>query len=94
MCTLAGGALGLVLASVGIHALQALGPTSIPRLAGVGIDETVFGYTAGVSVLLGLLVAILPAARTNTLSLRSALSYGGRSGTVRDRQLARGAFFV
>jgi predicted permease len=95
ICTLLGGALGLVLASVGIHAFRAVGPTSIPRLANVGIDATVFAYTAGISVLLGLLLAILPAARTNPSRLYRALADGGRGVTVgRDRQLVRGAFVV
>jgi putative ABC transport system permease protein len=90
-----GGALGLVLAYVGIHALRALGPTSIPRLAGVGIDRTVFSYTAGVSILVGLVVAIVPAARTNPSRLRHALADGGRGGTVgRDRHLVRGVLVV
>jgi putative ABC transport system permease protein len=90
-----GGVLGLVLAWVGIHALRAVDPTSIPRLAGVELDETVFAYTAGVSVLLGLLVAALPGARTNPSRLRDALADGGRGGGVgRDRQRVRGAFVV
>jgi putative ABC transport system permease protein len=92
---LAGGALGLVLAWGGIRVLRSMGPTSIPRLGSVGIDAGVFAYTAGLSIVLGLLVAILPAARTNPARLRHVLADGGQRGGVgRSRQLVRGAFVV
>ena len=95
ICALAGGALGLALASMGIGALRAFGPTSIPRLDGLGIGPTAIAYTAGLSLLLGLLVAILPAAGTSPSRLRRALADGGRAGTVgRGRQALRGAFVV
>ena len=92
---LAGGVIGLAVAWVGVRVVRAIGPMSIPRLTSAGIDGSVFAYTAGVSILVGLLVAILPAARTNPSTLRHALADGGRGGGVgRDRQLVRGAFVV
>jgi predicted permease len=93
-CALAGGLLGLALASAGISAFRMLAPTDIPRVADAGIDGTVFAYTAGVSVIVGILVAILPAARMDPARLRHSLADGSRGTVGRDRQLVRGAFVV
>lgn len=93
--TLVGGALGLLLAWAGIRVLRSMGPTSIPRIAEVGIDAGTFAYATALSIAVGLLVTILPAARTKPSRLRHALNDGGRGRSVgRDRYFVHGVFVV
>ena len=91
---LAGGMGGVALAYAGLRALVALAPASIPRLDEIGINLTVLAVTAGVSLASGLLFALLPALRTASSRVLSAL-HAGRSGhTGRERQVARRALVV
>ena len=86
LLALIGGLGGLVLAFAGIRVLTATSPASIPRLDDVGISATVFWYTAGMSVLVGLFFGVLPTLQTGSAKLRAALTDGGRGSTVgRDR---------
>ena len=52
---LAGGVLGLAAAAVFLRAVPALAPVDVARLDEVGIDGAVFVFTAGVSIVAGLL---------------------------------------
>src|SRR5690606_21804672 len=64
---LAGGALGVVLAVVGVRALVAAGPAELPRLHEVGMDATVLLFALTLSVLAGLGFGALPLPRYLTL---------------------------
>ena len=46
----AGGALGLLVAVWGVDALVQISPASLPRLHGVGVNATVLGFTAALSL--------------------------------------------
>src|SRR5690606_24652826 len=81
LLSLAGGALGLLLAYWATDALLALRPPGLPELDGVGVDGTVVAFTAGVSVLTGLLFGVLPAAQATRPALAGSLREGGR-GTL------------
>ena len=75
--------------------LVAVGPASIPRLEDIGISGSVFWFTAGVSLLAGLLFAVLPTIQTGSAKLRAALTDGGRGSTVgRERHRARSLLVV
>ena len=90
----AGGIGGVVLAYGGLHALVALAPASIPRLDEIGINLTVLAVTAGVSLAAGLLFALLPALRTASSRVLTALHAGRRGNTGRERQIARRVLVV
>ncbi len=77
----AGGTLGLLLAQWGVDALVMLAPRSIPRLAEIGMDRTVFAFTALVSVATGILFGLVPAVEVSRSNLNDALKEGGRSST-------------
>ena len=95
LLALIGGLGGLVLAYTGIRVLVSIGPASIPRLDGVGISATVFWFTAGVSLLAGLLFGVLPTIQTGSAKVRAALTDGGRGSSVgRDRLRIRGLLVV
>ncbi len=93
---LVGGAAGLVLAYGAIHALVALTPQNIPRLDEVGIDHSIVGYTAGISLLTGLLFGALPAFRISGVDFTESLVEGGqRGGTgLRHNRLRKGLVVV
>ncbi len=83
--SLAGGALGLLVAKFGLDALIALSPADTPRLDSVGIDGRVLVFTLGVSLLTGFLFGLAPALQTSRPDLNSTLKEGGRGsgGSVR-----------
>jgi predicted permease len=57
---LLGGALGLFVAWTGVRALTTAYPESVPRVAGIGIDPAVLGFTLLVSALTGLVFGLAP----------------------------------
>jgi predicted permease len=87
-----GGVAGVALAHFGLTALIAVDPTSVPRLAEVGLDGAVLGYAISVSVFTGLLFGIAPALRSGSVDLQNELKEGGRgtSGGARRHRIQRG----
>ena len=79
---LAGGGLGLLLASASIGPLLKLSAGSVPNMGPVGIDRWVLAFTMGISVLTGILFGLVPALRTAKLNLRESLSEGWRSSSA------------
>ncbi|MGH7690268.1 MAG: ADOP family duplicated permease, partial [Gemmatimonadaceae bacterium] len=86
-----GGVLGLALASVGVALLQRLPVgAAIPRLGDVRINGAVVAFALGVSLLAALVVSVMPALRTGSISLATLLAADGRTATgTRGRQRAR-----
>jgi len=92
---LAGGVLGLVLAKWGLTALIALSPEDIPRLAQIGIDARVLGFTLLVSLLTGLAFGLVPAIQASRPDLNESLKESGRSTTGGvERRRVRSALVV
>jgi putative ABC transport system permease protein len=78
-----GGALGSILAAWGLRALTWLHPANLPRLDEVRLDARVFVFTAGISMLTGLLFGLIPALRAAQPDLTEALKdsrHGGSGG--------------
>jgi putative ABC transport system permease protein len=95
LLALIGGAAGILLAYVGTRALVAAAPASIPRLEEIGIQGPVLLYTAGISILAGLLFGVLPALRSGSDKMLGAIKDGGRGATIgRDRHVARSLLVV
>jgi predicted permease len=78
---LAAGLLGLGLAALGVRALLAFAPSDIPRLDDVAIDPGILAFTAGVSLLTGLLFGLAPAWKAARSNPNEALKEGGRGST-------------
>jgi putative ABC transport system permease protein len=87
--SLVGGAAGAGLAWVGILGLKAIAPPNLPRLEAIGINGGVLGFTAGVSILTGLLFGLIPAFATARPDLFTALRPGGRHTGHRSKRMAR-----
>ncbi|HEX6536225.1 MAG TPA: ABC transporter permease [Gemmatimonadaceae bacterium] len=86
-----GGALGLVLAALGVHLLRTLGAgMNVPRITEVHLSLPVLAFAVVVTALAALLVAAVPALRSGAISPAAALAGSGRSATVgRERRRAR-----
>jgi putative ABC transport system permease protein len=78
MLSLAGGALGLLLAYWGTDVLVVLAPDNVPRLNEVGVDARVFGFTLAVSLITGLLFGLIPAIHAAKPNLNEDLKEGSK----------------
>jgi putative ABC transport system permease protein len=72
--------LGVLLAYGACRALVAFGAVDIPRLKEIGLDMRVVGFTAGLSVLIGLVFGVVPALRASRPDLVVLLK-GGKGGS-------------
>ncbi len=81
LISLAGGALGLLLAWTALGPLLKISADSLPPAFSVGLDGWVLVFTLVVSVGTGLLFGIVPALRTARLDLRETLNEGSRGST-------------
>jgi putative ABC transport system permease protein len=79
LVAIAGGALGLVIASWSVDLLIALAPDTIPRLGEVTLDRRVVLFTALVSLATGVIFGIVPALRASGPAVNDALKDGGRT---------------
>src|SRR5439155_23960127 len=75
-----GGAVGLLIATVAVRAVAALGADRIPRGDAVSIDATVMLFAFALSTVTGLVFGVGPALHAARADAHSALSEGGRSG--------------
>ena len=84
----AGAVLGLAVARLLIDAMLASGPAALPRVAEIGLDPWVAGFTLAVSLAAGLLVGVAPARQASRGNVRRALQqggYGSSAGGARPR---------
>jgi predicted permease len=88
---LAGGALGVLLAVAAVRALGASGAAQLPRAGAIRVDGVVLAFTAGLSLLSGLLFGLLPVLRASRPDVQHSLRVGARgslgSGGQRLRSL-------
>jgi putative ABC transport system permease protein len=90
-----GGGLGILLAGWGTDLIPILSAGTIPRVDQIEIDFKVLLFTAGVSLLTGLLFGLAPVTQSLKSSIGSSLKDGGRGsvGAARGRRL-RGSLIV
>lgn len=90
---IAGGALGILLAAVGIRPFIVFWPGGLPRAERVGLDWHVLLFALGVSLASGLLFGLAPALRVSARELEHALRAGSRNLAGSSRRL-HGVFVV
>lgn len=87
---LIGGAFGLLLSIVGMRALLALGPGSLPRLQTIGLDLPTLAVTFGLSIITGLLFGLAPVLQTRKWNWFESLKESTRGSSAgRSRVNAR-----
>jgi putative ABC transport system permease protein len=95
LLSLIGGGLGVLVAWWGTKALVALSPPALIDLKGVRVSWTVLGFTAGLSLLTGIIFGLAPALEATRFDLQGSLKEGGKNvgGTAGGSHL-RNAFVV
>lgn len=74
----AGGALGVGLAAAALPLVRAVAPVGFPRIDSIAIDPVVLAVAASISLVAGLLAAIVPAALATRRAVVKDLRDGGR----------------
>jgi putative ABC transport system permease protein len=91
---LAGGALGLLFATLGRRLLVAFAQRFTPLAEEVGVDWKVLAFTLAVSLLAGIAFGLLPALHATRRDLNTALKEGGHATAGRGRHRFRNALVV
>jgi putative ABC transport system permease protein len=73
LLALLGGVLGILLAILGTSVIVTMGVRVIPQLVGVSVDGQVLAFTAGLSLITGLVFGLVPALRMSAVALHSKL---------------------
>ena len=98
LLSLAGGALGLVIASWGVPAMVATLPENqldaLPFLKSLQIDLGILGFSFALSLLTGMVFGLAPALQSSRLDLTEALKEGGRHASAGSGQRLRSALVV
>jgi putative ABC transport system permease protein len=82
LLALAGGGLGLLLATWGLQAALRVLPEALPRVQEVHLDSHVLLFTVAVSLLTGILFGLAPALRGSTADIQATLKEGGRGASA------------
>jgi putative ABC transport system permease protein len=85
LLSLAGAALGVLLAYFGVQGIRAWLPAGLPRVAAIGIDLRVLATAIGVAAITGVFFGIVPAFQSSRADLSAALKDSGRSTTTGSR---------
>jgi putative ABC transport system permease protein len=78
MLSLFGGALGMVVAVVGLRSFVALSPAGLPRLASIHVDAIALVFGVLVTSVIGLAVGVLPALHASRDDLQAGLQATSR----------------
>jgi putative ABC transport system permease protein len=82
---LAGGALALVTANLGVRALVAVAPPELPRAQGIRVDGIVLAFATALAALSGLVAGLIPALQVSRDASIGAMRSTPRSVTPRLR---------
>lgn len=88
LLSLLGSALGLALASAAVRALVSLAPEDTFGIANAGLNLSVLGYTAALTIVTSLLFGLLPALGLSKPDLNEALKESGRNTSESPRAKA------
>jgi ABC-type antimicrobial peptide transport system permease subunit len=78
LLSLAGGAIGLLLAVWGNSLLVSLIPREVPRIDDVTLDGRILLFTFAISIVTGLMFGLVPALQASRFDLNHSLKEGGR----------------
>src|SRR5271155_549067 len=94
LLSLGGGALGVLVAILGVGPVLAAVPGSLPRSENIGLNGPVLLFTFGVSIAVGILFGLAPVFRSWSADLQGALKEGGRGSTGRHQRAQSGLVIV
>src|SRR5579859_354364 len=93
LLALAGGGLGLLIASWGMQGVLKVLPGALPRAEEIHLDGRVLMFTFAASLLVGILFGLAPALKTSKSDLHNTLKEGGR-GLIGARHRTQSVFVV
>jgi len=93
LLTFLGGALGILVAEVGVRALIVLSPPGLPRASAIRIDVAAFAFAIVVTMLIGVVVGLIPALHAFRADLVGSLQLNSRHN-IGGHQLTRQALVV
>jgi predicted permease len=93
MLAVLGGGLGMVVALVGVPLLVALSPAALPRSSAIAVDGAVIVFAAGLTILIGLIIGVVPASNVLRSDAHVGLQRHLRR-SVGGRQWTRGVLVV
>ena len=82
LLSIAGGLLGLALASLALRLGVSFLPETLPRVDSIDLDWQVVAFALGLAVLTGLLCGLIPAFAAARTGVNEALKEGGRTGSA------------
>jgi predicted permease len=82
LLSVAGGVLGLALASTALRVGVSFLPESMPRVSAIGLDWKVIGFALFLAVFTGFLCGLIPAIAAARIGVNDALKEAGRTGTA------------
>ncbi len=91
---IAGGALGLLLATALLRVFALVAPANFPRLSAIGLDVRVLVFSLLVATIVGLLAGVVPAFHTARAEPSDALRDGGSRGATAGRARAANRLLV
>ena len=95
LLSLVGGGVGLLLAKWGMDLLLTLAPANLPRMSNVSLDGRVLAFTAGITLLTGVVFGLVPAWQLSKPNLSETMKDAGRGSTEGGRrQLIRSSLVV
>ena len=94
LLAVAGGGIGLLLASWAVRWFVSLSPNTIPRVDEISVDPRVAGFTLLVSVATGVLFGLVPALQVSRTDLTDALKESGRTTASLRKHRLRSALVV
>ena len=80
LLSFAGGAIGVLAAIWGVHALLKLAPPNTPGLAGVSVNLPVLFFALGLCLVVAVGLGTFTAVRSDSDDIRATLAEGGRGG--------------
>lgn len=79
LLSLIGGAVGLLLAAIGIRVIGSAVPANLEVVQQAGLDGFVLSLTIGICLITGIVCGLLPALQARRTDVNSALKQGGKS---------------
>jgi putative ABC transport system permease protein len=94
LLAIAGGVLGVILATWTISLLARVAHETVPRMAGLQLDARVLGFSFLVSLLTGLVFGVIPALRASKTELQETLKDSSKTTTDMHGKRLRGTLVV
>jgi putative ABC transport system permease protein len=79
--SLAGGGMGVLIATLGVHAVHVFGPLNVPRLHESEINPAVLVFTVGISLMTGVVFGLVPALQISGGGFTQRIRESGRTST-------------